>query len=130
MRLFDLLKKAFTKLGAIANYIVDEYDSGSWHIIKYSNGKCVVTTEQAYSTAITNAGGFGYYRYQVFALPSVVKTVTKRHVSCMCNYPIAYSVMDSSSYPTNDDQIYVGVYCAGSTTRTVTYYIEVEGKWK
>lgn len=46
MRLFNLLKKAFAKLGLISDYIVERYeevvDGRTWEVTKYAGGKVVM----------------------------------------------------------------------------------------
>ena len=62
MRLFTLLKRAFTKLGLIANYVVEEGTSGIWEYTKWSNGRVELRgTESKDGLAISVAYGSYYY---------------------------------------------------------------------
>lgn len=114
----------------IANHITEEYDDGDWHIRKYANGRCKASTSQQYNMTINNAGGFGYFVYRIFDIPNIFETVTERYITCMSTYPLAYSVTNASPFPTNNEQISIGVYCPISTTRNVTYNIMVYGTYK
>ena len=105
---------------------MEEYedDSGQWFIRKYDNGQYVLIGNIVANVAITNAGGFGYYRYLTFNTPITFNNVLCREVTCGSSYPIAYSIMaEFSSYPTNNSKISVGVYCAISTTAKLKHFI-------
>ena len=61
-RLFTLLKRAFTKLGLIANYVVEEGTSGIWEYTKWSNGRVELQgTESKDGLAVSIAYGSYYY---------------------------------------------------------------------
>lgn len=113
----------------ITNHIVEEYedDSGQWFIRKYDNGQYVLTSSIVSNVAITNAGGFGYFNYVTFNTPITFNNVLCRVVTCATSYPIAYSIISNSTYPTNNHQISVGVYCSISTTRSVRFNIIIIG---
>ena len=78
MRLFNLLKKAFTKLGLIADYVTEEIESSTYYIRKWKGGKVELFQEQTFSkpnvtnwTTYTSAGL--YYGNFKITFPSVVK---------------------------------------------------------
>lgn len=63
MRLFTLLKRAFVKLGLIANYVVEEGTSGIWEYTKWSNGRVELRgTESKDGLAVTVPYTSYYYR--------------------------------------------------------------------
>lgn len=80
MRLFNLLKTAFTKLGLIANFIIEEYDEDIWHVVKYNNGiiKAYINCDGEYSKTGTVMGPLmgGYYSRCYISRPSGFITVT------------------------------------------------------
>lgn len=70
MRLFTLLKRAFTKLGLIADYVVETGADGDWMWQKYSSGivklSCLHVYEN-YSVPCKTAYG-NYYRSATLTL--------------------------------------------------------------
>lgn len=82
MRLFTLLKRAFYKLGLIANFIIEEYDEDIWHIVKYNNGRIVAYTVGNSDVFITGTimGVLmgGYYTRGYISRPSEFLTITSK----------------------------------------------------
>ena len=77
-RIFLLLKKAFMKLGLLADYVTEEIETSTYYIRKWKGGKVELFQEQAFSkpnvtnwTTYTSAGL--YYGNFKITFPSVVK---------------------------------------------------------
>lgn len=77
LRLFNILKTAFTKLGAISDYVTEEIESSTYYIRKWNSGKVELFQEQTFSkpnvtnwTTYTSAGL--YYGNFKITFPSVV----------------------------------------------------------
>ena len=72
-RLFTLLKRAFTKLGLIADYVVEEGADGNWIWRKWNSGigECWLSYDGAVNAYTATAPGTGlrYGRYITFNYP-------------------------------------------------------------
>ncbi len=129
-RVFDLLKKALTKLSVLGryDYIVESGTSGIWHYEKWASGKAVLKGSTTFSNASFAATGNVYYRNLgtlTFPTGFFVKTPHYTNVSStMGNIgAAAYGGLSQTNMA-------VSIMSAVSQARTVTIMAEVEGYWK
>jgi hypothetical protein len=111
----------------LVNAVVEEYDSGIWHVIKYANGKVECWGHNTLNVAFKDAGPYGGYM-------SPVLTVTYPFVPT--EPPVAYISGDTTNQiivtfviPRLTEityRIYNSAPCNG--TAALNYY--VVGKWK
>lgn len=69
-RLFTLLKRAFTKLGLIADYVVEEGTSGIWTYRKWNSGKAELWGQEDKVGTSLNTSYANKYYYGSFASSS------------------------------------------------------------
>ena len=132
MRLFNLLKKAFYKLGLITDFIVEVGESDSWKYIKYNSGLIKLYGQESFETGRWLGSSILYYDINrttplPFALESIisVKYVPKSAEGAVvipCNQDWNANCSSVSVY-------YVRAY-GGSDSRLITHTIEVTGYWK
>ena len=131
MRIFTLLKKAFTKLGLISDYVVEQGTSGIWTYRKWNSGGIKLIGHEQFVSG-TWAGGsvlyYGVYRY--VSLPSIVKTA--EFVSFSPESAGGGVIMPGLQQCTDDGRVYVYYLRAygGNGSVTINHSIYVIGTWK
>lgn len=134
MRVFTLLKKAFTKIkslstvvDAIDDYVVEQGISNGWTYEKRNSGICEAWKKTSSSNfGITGTVNGWYYRTYSNALPSgLFKTITDAHADCHWGTGVSWA---SARGVTIEN--FQAVYFSNQNGGSGTFWHSVKGTWK
>lgn len=116
--------------GLLKNPIVDEYDSGIWHVRKYANGLAELSIFKSVTVAINNLVSSSppsfYYGIQTEAIPDGFIDV-EGIVQIQTNQTTAMSCYNYVS----DEQISAGLFrVGGSATVDGVFAAKLTARWK
>lgn len=132
MRLFNLLKKAFTKLGLISDYIVEQGTSGIWTYEKCKNGIIKLWGNESFKSGAWSGSSIYYGPTRKTPLPSgLLKSykyanVAVESASGAVTYATNISIDTAFTYVSS---YYVRIY-GGNDNITIHIMLEVIGTWK
>ena len=110
----------------LTNPVVDEYDEGIWHVVKYANGQAEMYGAVSKTESTDRPSGPLYYTSTAINLPKVFIASPVVNITCNGNlggYVYAYSVTSTQ----------VGIYLLTEAQRSnipVNYMTIAKGKWK
>lgn len=134
MRIFTLLKKAFTKIQALSatinvidDYVVERGVSNGWTYKKWASGDCVAWKKTSSSNLGTTGIANGwYYRIYSNALPSgLFKTITDAHADCYWGTGVSWASARGVTI-----ESFQAVYFSNQNGGSGTFWHSVKGTWK